>query len=268
MSKVIHVDPDSLHSHQAIVAEVCCPALLTTALLCFACLFVLDSRATTETESHQSAPLPEGYAGEKQCAPCHREIYDTFKKLGMGQSWLDPATAPIIEDYETNNTFQHAKSGFHYKMLRKEGKFIQQRYLLDRNQQPIDLHEEEVTYVVGSGNHARSYLRHHPNGVITQLPVTWYSQQKRWDMSPGYDTKNHLDFNRAIPQGCVFCHTAYPRMQAEQIDDPHYFANPIPEGIGCERCHGPGAKHVGLALQGETGPNPETSDLQSRSRYP
>ena len=72
-------------------------------------------------------------------------------------------------------------------------------------------------------------------------------------MSPGYDTKNHLDFSRAIPQGCVFCHTAYPRMDVEQIDDPHYFANPIPEGIGCERCHGPGTKHVGLALQGETG---------------
>jgi predicted CXXCH cytochrome family protein len=197
--------------------------------------------------------LPEGYAGEKQCASCHREIYDTFKKLGMGQSWLDPSAAPLIEDYGTNNTFQHAKSGFYYRMLRRNGRFIQQRYLLNRNQQPIDLHEEEVTYVVGSGNHARSYLRHHPNGVITQLPVTWYSQQKRWDMSPGYDTKNHLDFSRAIPQGCVFCHTAYPRMEVQQIDDPHYFANPIPEGIGCERCHGPGAKHVGLALQGEPG---------------
>ena len=214
---------------------------------------MLDSRATTETQPQQSVPLPDGYAGEKQCAPCHGEIYDTFKKLGMGQSWLAPSTARIIEDYETKNTFQHAKSGFYYKMLRKSGKFIQQRYLLDRSRQPTDVHEEEVTYVVGSGNHARSYLRHHPNGVITQLPVTWYSQQKRWDMSPGYDVKDHVDFSRAIPQGCVFCHTAYPRMNAKQIDDPHYFANPIPEGIGCERCHGPGAKHVGLALQGETG---------------
>ncbi len=109
------------------------------------------------------------------------------------RGWTPPQRR-IIEDYETNNTFQHAKSGFHYKMLRKNGKFIQQRFLLDRNQQPIDVHEEEVTYVVGSGNHARSYLRHHPNGVITQLPVTWYSQQKRWDMSPGYDVKDHLDF--------------------------------------------------------------------------
>jgi len=214
---------------------------------------MLESRATAGIESHQSAVLPDGYTGEKQCAPCHQEIHDSFKKLGMGQSWLDPSEAPLIEDYQTNNTVHHAKSGFYYKMLRKGGKFVQQRYLLDRKQRPIDLHEEKVDYVVGSGNHARSYLRHHPNGVITQLPVTWYSQQKRWDMSPGYDIKNHLDFSRAIPQGCVFCHTAYPRMEAGQIDDPHYFPNPIPGGIGCERCHGPGAKHVGLALRGETG---------------
>jgi len=215
---------------------------------------MLDSRAAADesTEARPGAPLPEGYAGEKQCATCHREIYDTFKKLGMGQSWSSPASAPSIEDYETKNTFHHGKSGFYYRMLHKDGKFVQQRYLLDRNQQPIHIHEEEVTYVVGSGNHARSYLRHHPNGVITQLPVTWYSQKKRWDMSPGYDTQNHLDFSRAIPQGCVFCHTAYPRMQAEQIDDPHYFANPIPEGIGCERCHGPGGKHIDLASRGET----------------
>jgi predicted CXXCH cytochrome family protein len=228
-------------------------ALLTILSLGLGCFFVLDSWATTQTESRRSAPLPEGYAGERQCVACHREIYETFKKLGMGQSWLDPSTAPVIEDYDTNNTFQHAKSGFHYRMLRKDGRLIQQRYLLDRNQRVVDLHEEEVTYVVGSGNHARSYLRHHPNGVITQLPVTWYSQQKRWDMSPGYDTRDHLDFSRAIPQGCVFCHTAYPLMDEKQIDDPHYFANPIPEGIGCERCHGPGARHVNLALQGETG---------------
>ena len=227
-------------------------AFLTSAL-CLGHLFFFDSRATAETGPHESAPLPDGYAGEKACASCHREIYDAFKKLGMGQSWLNPSTAPLIEDYETNNTFQHAKSGFHYRMLRKNGKFIQQRFLLDRNQRPIDVHEEEVTYIVGSGNHARSYLRHHPNGVITQLPVTWYSQQKRWDMSPGYEVKDHVDFMRAIPQGCVFCHTAYPRMDAKQIDDQHYFANPIPEGIGCERCHGAGATHVKLALQGETG---------------
>ena len=130
--------------------------LLTTALLCFGCLFVLDSRATTETESHQSAPLPEGYVGEKQCAPCHREIYDTFKKLGMGQSWLDPATAPIIEDYETKNTFQHAKSGFIYKMLHKDGKFIQEYDDFGRIS-GLAIGKDDVIYTADSESTERSH---------------------------------------------------------------------------------------------------------------
>ena len=201
--------------------------------------------------SNEPAPLPEGYAGEKTCASCHRQIYDTFKELGMGRSWLSPSDAEVIEDYSKNNTFYHATSGFYYKMLRQNGKLLQRRYLLDSKKQPVDVHEEEVSYIAGSGNHARTYLRHHPNGVITQLPVTWYSQENRWGMSPGYDVQAHADFSRAIPQGCIFCHTAYPRMQAERIEDPHYFPNPIPEGIGCERCHGPGQTHARLASQGQ-----------------
>lgn len=169
----------------------------------------------------------------------------------MGRSWTKARSAEVIEDYSTNNTFYHAKSGFYYTMLRRDGKFFQRRYLLGRDQKPIHVHEEEVSYVAGSGNHARSYLRHHPNGVITQLPITWYSQERRWGMPPGYDVPDHVDFTRAVPQGCVFCHTAYPRLQPERAGDPHYFPSPIPEGIGCERCHGPGGAHVQLASQGE-----------------
>ncbi len=193
----------------------------------------------------------------------------------MGRSWMTPATAEVIEDYSKNNTFYHEKSGFYYTMLRQNGNLLQRRYLLDSNKQPVYVHEEEASYVVGSGNHARSYLRHHPNGVVTQLPVTWYSREKRWGMSPGYDVPNHLDFSRAVPQGCVFCHTAYPRLLSERIEDSHYFPSPIPEGIGCERCHGPGGAHVQLASQGESeqlrqsiyNPGRDTKEAQSTVCY-
>lgn len=212
----------------------------------------LFATAEEATLTRDDAPsLPEGYAGEKTCAPCHQQIYESFKQLGMGRSWRSPASAEVVEDFSKNNTFYHAKSGFHYTMLRQNGKLIQKRHLLGSNKQPVDVHEEEVSYIVGSGNHARTYLRHHSNGTITQLPVTWYSQAKRWGMSPGYDLRSHLDFSRAIPHNCVFCHTAYPRLQTEQIEDSHYFPNRVPEGIGCERCHGPGQAHVRFASQGQ-----------------
>jgi hypothetical protein len=202
-------------------------------------------------ESEGGPPLPVGYVGQQTCAPCHAEIDRNFRDLGMGRSWSSPATAEVIEDYSSKNTFHHENSGFHYTMVRKDQRIFQRRHLLDQNAKPIQVHEEEVNYIVGSGNHARSYLHHHPNGVITQLPVSWYTQERKWAMSPGYDVKDHLDFSRAIPQGCVFCHTAYPRMQADRASDINYFPFSIPTGIGCERCHGPGAEHVQLARRGE-----------------
>jgi hypothetical protein len=123
--------------------------------------------------------LRERYTGQTACSPCHREIFEAFRSLGMGRSWQTPDRAEVIEDYSHNNTFYHQKSGFYYTMLHKDGKFYQRRYLLDSQKTAINVHEEEVTYVVGSGNHARSYLHHHENGVITQLPVSWYPQEKR-----------------------------------------------------------------------------------------
>ena len=37
----------------------------------------------------------------------------------------------------------------------------------------------EITYVIGSGRHARTYLHRSPGGEITELPVSWYTQEKK-----------------------------------------------------------------------------------------
>ena len=52
-------------------------------------------------------------------------------------------------------------------MLTRNGKYYQKRFILDSNGRPIHVHEEEITYVIGSGKHARSYLSHHRDGRIT-----------------------------------------------------------------------------------------------------
>jgi predicted CXXCH cytochrome family protein len=65
-------------------------------------------------------------------------------------------------------------------------------------------------------------------------------------MNPGYDWKNHADFRRKITMECTFCHNAYPatKRDTDRADMEAVFPEAIPEGIDCQRCHGPGAEHA------------------------
>ena len=75
-----------------------------------------------------------------------------------------------------------------------------------------------------------------------QSPISWYSQKKKWDLSPGYERRNY-HFERPIEPQCLFCH-------ANRVDPVEFSVNryrePIFRGhaIGCERCHGPGELHA------------------------
>jgi Tfp pilus assembly protein PilF len=57
---------------------------------------------------------------------------------------------------------------------------------------------------------------------------------------------------RRVRRECLFCHTAYPDVPAgaDAAGAPQVFPAQLPEGIGCQHCHGPGADHVWLASGG------------------
>jgi Flp pilus assembly protein TadD len=96
--------------------------------------------------------------------------------------------------------------------------------------------EKSIDFVVGSGNHARTFLHRNHDGSLFELPVSWYSEKGgSLAMSPGYDRPDQDDFRRKVPEDCMFCHNAYPRRD-----------NPLPDGIDCQRCHGPASDHKAL----------------------
>ena len=100
--------------------------------------------------------------------------------------------------------------------------------------------ELPAAYSIGSGNHGRTYLHRSASGEIFELPLTWYTEEHRWDLSPGFDAKSPDDFTRLIDDRCLFCHNGYPSASGV-----------LAEGIDCQRCHGPGSRHIALASGGK-----------------
>ncbi len=191
------------------------------------------------------------YVDPGTCAECHQKIAQSFQNTGMGRSVYPASSANTIEDYKTHNTVDNQASGLSYTMLERDGKFYQRRHELGFDGQETNVVEQQIDYVVGSGNHARTYLHRASDGSLTELPVSWYTEnQGYWAMSPGYDRRGQEDFRRTIPGECMSCHNGLPlsgKYPDRAVTGLSVFPKEIPAGIDCQRCHGPGGAHVRAA---------------------
>ena len=184
------------------------------------------------------------------CAGCHPNVSATYRKTGIARSFNRLSKESVVEDFTKNNTFYHAPSKSYFTMLEHDGAYFQRRNQLDSSGKQINLMEKRIDYVMGSGNHARTYLHRTPANTLIELPLGWYAEKGGyWGMNPGYDRPNHDGFRRPITYDCMFCHNAYPRIPSghERPFADSVYEGPLPEGIDCQRCHGSAVKHLQLA---------------------
>lgn len=192
-----------------------------------------------------------GYTDDKICGTCHQEEYQSFQRVGMAQSFSQAGSAEPIEEFGVE--YFHALSDRYYVMQRNDNDIVFRRYQRDANQRLINEVQITVDWVIGSGNRARSYIYQTELGEMFLLPISWYSESRRWRMSPGYEFASHDGIQRQITRECMFCHNAYPELpvNGDAHSAPAVYPESMPQGIGCQRCHGPGAVHIRKVLLGE-----------------
>lgn len=198
-------------------------------------------------------PAKAAYADPKVCAGCHASESKTYASTGMGRSFSKALPQTMTEKLEQGGTYYHAASDRYYAMVRRGDQFFQRRHQKRADGREMNVFEAEIHYVVGSGNHSRTYLHRTDDNHLVQLPVSWYTEHGgSLAMSPGYDSPAHQDFRRQVSYTCFFCHNGYPRTESGGEftgSDPVYPAR-LPEGIDCQRCHGPGQPHVEAVQKG------------------
>ncbi|UCH64723.1 MAG: tetratricopeptide repeat protein [Ignavibacterium sp.] len=113
-------------------------------------------------------------------------------------------------------------------------------FRLNDNNEVVHERIEEAQYIIGSGRNLRMYF-FEDNGMYYQLPLTWFTHENRWDMSPGYREFRNFRFSRFVSPMCFSCHNGHMEISKTTIDR---YQGDIHLGIGCESCHGPGDLHV------------------------
>jgi tetratricopeptide (TPR) repeat protein len=196
------------------------------------------------------AAAANAYVDSAVCAKCHADKARTYRQTGMGRSFYRLTAETAVEDFKSGLPFYHPASDTYFNVLVRGGKYIQRRWQIGFNGKETNVEEKQIDFVLGSGNHARTYLHLTSLGALQQLPLGWYSEKGGyWGMNPGYDRADYKGSTRVIHYECMFCHNAYPRIP-EGHEEPAaeaQYVEPIPQGIDCQRCHGPGKQHVDAA---------------------
>lgn len=184
------------------------------------------------------------YVGMETCAQCHLDKKQTFVHTGMGMSFDTVSPEKSSANLHTHHVLYDSFKNFYYYPHWKGSDLYVREFRLNGGDTTY-LREEKITYIIGSGQHTNSHLIRKGDYVV-QAPFTWYAQKGKLDFPPGFENGHNSRFRRVIDEECMSCHNGLPTMKAGSM---RAFAQ-IPDGIDCERCHGPGSIHVKKRLGG------------------
>ncbi len=185
------------------------------------------------------------YVGMETCRACHQNIYETYIHTGMGKSF-DLATKEKSSAVFDKHALVYDKdSDFYYHPFWKDSSLYILEFRLE-NGDTTHQRLEKISYVIGSGQHTNSHLINQ-NGYVYQAPITFYTQEGKWDLAPGFEDGENSRFSRIIASECLTCHNHLP----QHVEGSENKYAEMPRGIECERCHGPGELHVQAKMAGE-----------------
>ncbi|OYU96529.1 MAG: pilus assembly protein TadD [Bacteroidetes bacterium B1(2017)] len=184
------------------------------------------------------------YVGKDACRNCHPGIYQSFMETGMGQSFGRATPQKSAANFAGHQVVYDSINNLSYFPHWNRDTLYITEFRLEGTD-TIHKRTERVDYIIGSGQHTNSHFTS-VNGFVYQLPLTWYAQKGKWDLPPGFEKGKNVRFSRAIEFECMSCHNAMPQIEKGSVNK----FTKIPDGIDCERCHGPGEVHVALKLKG------------------
>jgi predicted CXXCH cytochrome family protein len=193
-----------------------------------------------ELAEHKANSSGASFTGSAACAECHAETAREYHSHPMSRSLASVQKADHVEDLSNPRFSTIAELAY---LVEKDANHTWHHEIrVDSEGQTVYDQRVKIDFVVGSGVRGRSYLTN-SDGRLYQSPITWYTGNNSWGLSPGYSPGAHPRFDRRVTHACLACHAGRVN---PHTTDPDRFAEPVfvEEAIGCERCHGAGSSHI------------------------
>ena len=215
-----------LHSVRLVALLILLVAILTR------CISGGDDHAS----DHQ-LELGMAYIGDQSCRSCHaQQVSDHYHTAHHSASaWGNDSS--ILGSFEEGKNHFFFSPRLEMRMEKIGDSVFQTAYLLGqpRERRSMDL-------VFGSGTKGQSFASWQVDRLF-QLPITWFTPAQQWSNSPGFPGK--AVFNRPITARCLECHISYAKQISPAGVEPESFdRSSLILSVTCEKCHGPGDKHV------------------------
>ena len=213
---------------------------------------LLPPEQPASSVSAPSANDRSSFVGASTCGNCHQDIFESFRQTSHYLTSQLPRADSILGSLAPGHNLLHTRNpDLWFEMRALENGFFQTAW--SREEGRIVSRTERMDLVVGSGKIGQTYL-YWRGSKLFQLPVSYFTEAKRWINSPGYpDGKAYFD--RPVIPRCLECHATHFEVDSEEDPMRPYLSNAYSRdhhllGVTCERCHGPGSLHSKNRLEG------------------
>ena len=176
------------------------------------------------------------YTGAGACAKCHADIQKHWEG-SRHSKMVQPATKTSVRGDFTRG--QITLRGEKYSLSERNGSFyITESYLSGRPR------ERKIDYTLGN-RRIQHYLTKLSDGRVIVLPPSWDIQREEWfhNFDIGDPDESGQVEVQLWNKGCYSCHVSQEEKNFN-VETAEYKTDWQDFGVNCERCHGPGAKHV------------------------
>ncbi|KQV40565.1 MULTISPECIES: tetratricopeptide repeat protein [unclassified Rhizobium] len=181
-----------------------------------------------------------GYVDEKICSSCHAGQTAAFATSHHAQAMAVASDATVRGDFDNASFEGH---GVEATFFRKDRQFFVRTEGADGKQADF-----EVKYTFAY-EPLQQYLIDLGGGKLQTLDIAWDTKKREWFwLGAGSAAKPGSTFHWTGPfyrwnRTCIDCHSTDPQTNFRPQTNT-YESSYVATSIGCQSCHGGGAKHV------------------------